>query len=105
MVDDPRPAVRGASGPLRDAAALEAHLLPNGHVALPGADPDPAATWQILGSTPHEGCVVRAEVAGATWVTRIEPTLLTRRDSEVRVTLERQGDLHREPLLGWILFC
>ena len=105
MVDDPRPSIRGAYGPLRDAAALEAFLLPDGHVALLGTDPDPAATWQILGSTPHEGCVVRAEVAGATWVTRIEPTLLTRRDSEVRVTLERQGDLHREPLLGWILFC
>jgi hypothetical protein len=49
----------------RDTAALEAHLFSGGHVAVPGADPDPSATWQILGCTPHEGCVVRAEVAGA----------------------------------------
>jgi hypothetical protein len=105
VVDDPRPAVRGASGPRRDAAALEARLLPDGHVALPGADPDPAATWQILGCTPREGCVVRAEVAGACWVTRIEPTWLARQDREVPVTLERQSNPPQEPLLGWILFC
>jgi hypothetical protein len=49
--------------------------------------------------------VVRAEVAGACWVTRIERTLLARQDREVRVTLERQSDPHQEPLLGWILFC
>jgi hypothetical protein len=101
----PRPAPRGPAGSSRDAAALEARLLPDGHIALPGADPDPAATWQILGYTPHEGCVVRAEVAGASWVTRIEPTWLARRDREVRVTLERQGESPREPLIGWILFC
>ena len=105
MFEDLRLVTRGATGPLRDPAALEARLLPDGHVALPDADPDPAATWQILGCTPHEGCVVRAEVAGASWVTRIEPARLARRDREVRVTLERQSDPHREPLLGWILFC
>ncbi len=105
MFDDLRPPARGATGPLRNAAALEAHLLPDGHIALSGADPDLAATWQILGCTPHEGCVVRAEVAGACWVTRIEQTWLARQDREVRVTLERQGDPHLELLLGWILFC
>ena len=105
MFDSLRQAARGAAGPLRDAPAIEARLLPDGHVALPGADPDPAATWQILGYTPHEGCVVRAEVAGASWVTRIEPAWLARQNREVRVTLERQGELPREPLLGWILFC
>jgi len=105
VFDDLRPATRAATGPLRDAAALEARLLPDGHVALPGADLDPAATWQILGCTPRDGCVVRAEVAGACWVTRIEPAWLARQDREVRVTLERQSDPQREPLLGWILFC
>jgi hypothetical protein len=105
VFDTLRQAARGVAGPLHDAAALEARLLPDGHVALPGADADPAATWQILGCTPREGCVVRAEVAGASWVTRIEPAWLARRDREVHVTLERQGDPPREPLRGWILFC
>ncbi len=105
MFDDQRLAARAAAGAFRDAVALEARLLPDGHIALPGADPDPAATWQILGCTPHEGCVVRAEVAGACWVTRIEQAWLARQDHEVLVTLERQGDPPREPLMGWILFC
>jgi hypothetical protein len=104
VFDDPRQAAR-AAGAMRDAAALEARLLPDGHVALPGTEPDPAATWQILGCTPHEGCVVRAEVAGASWVTRIEQAWLARQDREVPVTLERQSDPQREPLAGWILFC
>src|SRR3954465_1134748 len=99
MFDDLRAATRGASGSLRDAAALEARLLPDGHVALPGADPDPAATWQILGCTPHEGYVVRAEVAGACWLTHIEQTRLAPRDREVPVILERQSDPQQEPLL------
>lgn len=105
MFNDSRPAARGAAHIMPDAASLEARLLPDGYVALPGADPDPAATWQILGCTPHEGCFVRADVAGASWVTRIEPARLARPDRDVRVTLERQSDPHREPLLGWILFC
>jgi hypothetical protein len=105
VFDNLRPAACGTAGPPHDVAALEARLLPDGHVALLGADPDPSATWQILGTTPHDGCVVRAEVAGASWVTHIEPSSLTRRDRDVRVTLERQSDPHREPLLGWILFC
>jgi hypothetical protein len=105
VFDDHQLAARHAASSLRDAVALEVRLLPDGHVALPGTDPDPAATWQILCYTPHEGCVIRAELAGASWVTRIEPASLARRDREVRVTLERQGDPPREPLLGWILFC
>jgi hypothetical protein len=105
MFDDQRLAARAAASRMAPAVALEAQLLPDGHVALPGTDPDPAATWQILGCTPHEGCVVRAEVAGASWVTRIEQASLARRDREVRVTLERQSDPHQAPLLGWILFC
>ncbi len=89
----------------RQPHILVAHLLPNGHVAISGGDPDPEATWQILGCTPHEGCFIRAEMAGASWVARIQPTWLARQDREVPVTLERQGDPPREPLLGWILFC
>jgi len=100
VFDDHRQAALSAASAIRHAAALEAHLLPDEHVALPGADPDPAATWQILGTTPHDGCVVRAEVAGASWVTRIEQAWLARRDREVRMTLERQSDPHREPLAG-----
>ena len=105
MFNDHRLAARNAASAAPDTAALEAHLLPDGHVALPGADPVPAATWQILGCTPQEGCVVRAELAGACWVTRIEQMWLARQDREVRVTLERQSDPQREPLLGWIHFC
>jgi hypothetical protein len=105
MFDDPRLAARAAASAMRDTTALEARLLPDGRVALPGADLDPAATWEILGCTPDEGCVVRAEVAGACWVTRIERAWLARQDREVRVTLERQSDPQREPLRGWILFC
>ena len=105
MFDDHRLAALSAAGVMRDAAALEARLLPDGHVALLGADPDPAATWQILGCTPQEGCVVRAEVDGACWITRIEQAWLARHDDEVRMTLERQNDPQREPLRGWILFC
>lgn len=105
MFDDRQQMARAAAGAMREAVALEARLLPDGHVALPGADLDPAATWQILGCTPREGCVVRAEVAGASWVTRIERAWLARQDRDVRVILERQGDPPREPLLGWILFC
>jgi hypothetical protein len=105
VFDDHRQAALSMAATPHHAAALEARLLPDGHVALPDTDPDPAATWEILGCTAHEGCVVRAEVAGACWVTRIERTWLARRDREVRVTLERQSDPHQEPLLGWILFC
>jgi hypothetical protein len=105
VFDDQRLAARAAAGALRHGAALEARLLPDAHIALPGSEPDPAATWQILGCTPHEGCVVRAEVAGACWVTRIEQAWLARQDREVHVTLERQGDPPGEPLMGWILFC
>ena len=96
------PRVAGAL-PATWGAAARLPLLPSpDEASLPGSDPDPAATWQILGCTPHEGCVVRAEVAGAWWVTRIEPAWLARQDREVPVTLERQGDPPREPLLGWI---
>ena len=105
MFDDQRLVARAATRAMRDTVELEARLLPDGHVALLDADLDPTATWQILGCTPQEGCVVRAEVAGASWVTRIERAWLARQDREVRVTLERQSDPQREPLLGWILFC
>jgi hypothetical protein len=105
MFDDQRLAARAAASAMRDTVELEARLLPDGHVALLDADLDPTATWQILGCTPQEGCVVRAEVAGASWVTRIERAWLARQDREVRVTLERQSDPQPEPLRGWILFC
>jgi hypothetical protein len=49
--------------------------------------------------------VVRAEVAGACWVTRIEQVWLARQDREVPLNRERQSDPQREPLLGGILFC
>jgi hypothetical protein len=105
MFDDQRLAARAAASAMHDTVELEARLLPDGHVALLDVDLDPAATWQILGCTPQEGCVVRAEVAGASWVTRIERAWLARQDREVRVILERQSDPQPEPLRGWILFC
>ncbi len=37
MFDDQRQAARAAASAMRDATALEARLLPNGHVAPPGA--------------------------------------------------------------------
>src|SRR5215203_1456423 len=63
MFDDHRQAALSKAATTRDAAALEACLLPDGHVALPGADPDPDATWQILGCTPLRG-VRRARRGG-----------------------------------------
>lgn len=89
----------------RQPHILVAHLLPDGHLAIPGADPDSDATWRILGCTPHEGCFVRAEVAGASWTTRVEKAWLERQRRDVLVTLARQSDPPREPLRGWILFC
>ena len=88
-----------------DTAHLQVRLLPDGHLAPLGLDPDPAATWRVLGCTPYEGCFVRAEVAGASWTARVQRGLLERHDSEVLVTLARQSDPPQEPLLGWILFC
>jgi hypothetical protein len=90
---------------MRDAAALEAHLLPDGRVVVHGADPDPEATWQLLGCTPHEGCFVRAVVAGASWTTRVRSTRLERPDRAMLVTFTRQSDPPPEPLRGWILSC
>ena len=85
-----RQAAPAAASPMAPTAALEARLIPDGHVALPGADPDPAATWHLLGCTPHEGCVVRAEPAGASWVARIEQAWLAQQGREVPVSLECQ---------------
>ena len=90
---------------MRDAAALEARLLPNGRVVVHGADPDPEATWQLLGCTPQAGCFVRAEVAGVSWTTRVESAWLERPDRDGLVTVKRQSDSQREPLRGWILSC
>jgi hypothetical protein len=90
---------------MSNAGSLQARLLPNGRVVVHGSDPDSDATWQILGCTPHEGCFVRAELAGASWTTRVQSTWLERQDREMLVTLARQSDVPQEPLLGWILFC
>jgi hypothetical protein len=89
----------------RQPHTLVAQLRPDGHVAISGDDPDPDATWKILGCTPHEGCFVRAEVAGPSWTARIERTWLKQQPRDVVVTLERQSDPRQAPLLGWILFC
>jgi hypothetical protein len=90
---------------MTDGAQVEARLLPGGQVALLGADADLAASWQVLGCTLHQGCFVRAEVAGVSWVTHIPKARLPRQDREVLVTLARQSDAPQEPLMGWILFC
>ena len=90
---------------MHEAGYLQVRLLPNGRVVVHGADPDPEATWQVLGYTPHEGCFVRAEVAGASWTTRVRSAWLERPDRDGLVTLVRQSSAPQEPLLGWILFC
>jgi hypothetical protein len=95
---------------MREAGYLQARLFPNGRLLVHGAnavgaDPDPEATWQILGCTPQEGCFVRAEVAGATWTARVQSTWLERPESDELVTLARQSSVPPEPLRGWILFC
>jgi hypothetical protein len=95
---------------MREPGYLQARLLANGRVVVQGgdpdgADPDPDATWQILGCTPHEGCFVRAEVAGASWTTRVRSTWLERQNGNLLATLARQSSAPQEPLLGWILFC
>ena len=90
---------------MSDTTHLQARLLPNGRLVVHGSVPEPDATWQILGCTPHEGCLVRAELSGASWVTRIQHDFLAQPDRNVVVTLARQSEPDQEPLLGWILFC
>ena len=93
---------------MSDTTHLQVRLLPDGHLAPLGSTPDPGATRQVLGYTHQDGTmmgVVRAELAGASWTTRVERTWLERQNQDVVVTLERQSDLHQEPLLGWIIFC
>ena len=90
---------------MREAGYLQARLFPNGRLVVHGADPDPEATWQILGCTPQEGCFIRAEVAGATWTARVRSTWLERPEWDELVTLVRQSSAPPEPLRGWILFC
>ena len=97
--------VRPPGAALPEPGYLQARLLPNGRLVVHGAEPDPEASWQILGSTPQEGCVVRAEVAGASWTARVPSTWLEQRDRDRLVTLKRLSDPQREPLRGWILFC
>jgi hypothetical protein len=91
-----------------EAAHLVVRLLPDGRVAVPGSAPEADAVWQLLGYTHHAGArmgFVRAELAGASWTALVEPAWLERPKREARVTLARQGDAQREPLVGWILFC
>jgi len=90
---------------MREARYLQARLFPNGRLVVLGADPDPHATWQILGCTPQEGCFIRAEVSGASWTTRVRSSWLEQPDRDGLVTSTRQSSAPREPLLGWILFC
>jgi hypothetical protein len=87
---------------------LQARLLPDGHVVVQGAAPDPGATWEVLGYTREEATTmgfVRVEMRGASWTTRVERAHLEHPHSEVMVTLAQQSGPDSEPLLGWILFC
>jgi hypothetical protein len=72
MAHDQWPAVRSSGAGIREPGYLQASQLPNGRLVVPGAAPDPEATWQALGCTPQAGCFVRAEVAGASWTARVE---------------------------------
>lgn len=94
--------------PLREAIALEVLLLPRGRVALPGADPDSKATWELLGRTWEADTAlgfVRIELAGASWAALVPEERLARNERGVRVTVRRQSSLPQEPLVGWALFC
>ena len=80
--------------PLREVIALEVLLLPRGRVALPGADPDSKATWELLGRTWEADTAlgfVRIELAGASWAALVPEERLARNERGVRVTVRRQS--------------
>ena len=87
---------------------LEVMLLPEGRVAWSGTEPDPEATWEVLGHTWEAGTTMgflRVEMADASWATLIPTERLGRIETGLRVTVRRQSSVPQDPLIGWTLFC
>jgi hypothetical protein len=99
---------RAVDSPSNDAGQLEVVLLPDGQVAVSGAEPEPEATWEILGQTWEAGTTMgflRIELGGASWATLIPRERLARIETGVRVTVRRQSNVRADSLVGWTLFC
>jgi hypothetical protein len=87
---------------------LEVVLLPGGLVARSGTEPDPEATWEVLGHTWETGTAkgfLRVELGGASWAAFIAQERLTQIETGLRVRVRRQSSVQRDPLVGWTLFC
>ena len=81
MAGAPACAAERQAFPMNTTSQVAARLLPDGQLVIPGATPDPVATWQILDSIEQEGvtmCVVRAELAAVSWTTLIPAAALER---------------------------
>ena len=87
---------------------LEVVLLPGGRVAQSGTEPDPEASWEVLGHTWETGTAMgflRVELDGASWATLLPKERLTQIETGVRVGIRRQSSVRQDPLVGWTLFC
>ena len=99
---------RAVDSPLNDAGQLEVVLLPGGQVAVSGPEPEPEATWEILGHTWEAGTTMgflRVELGGDSWATLMPRERLARIETGVRVTVRRQSSVRQDSLVGWTLFC
>jgi hypothetical protein len=87
---------------------LRVLLQPGGQHIVAETAGDPAACWQVVGSTRQDGMpmsFVRAEIGGATWAATIPTAWLRRPGQGTMVTLIRQSPVEPPPLLGWEQFC
>ena len=93
---------------LRNVDHLEVVLLPEGRVAQSGTEPDPDATWDVLGHIWETGTAMgflRVELGGASWATLLPKERLTQIETGLRVQVRRQSSVRQDPLVGWTLFC
>lgn len=99
---------RAVNASLTSNGQLEVVLLPGGLVAVSSAEPEPDATWEVLGHTWEAGTTMgflRIELGGDSWATLIPRERLARLDNGVRVTVRRQSSVRSDSLVGWTLFC
>jgi hypothetical protein len=87
---------------------LPVRLLADGRVTLTRGMPDPPARWEVLGESWDDDervCVVRVELAGASWIARVPAAAVADRASVIPARIHRQSPASLPPLQGWLLFC